>query len=296
MIRIVETGPRDGLQNEPAPIPLGVKAGFVRALAEAGLREIEAGSFVSPRHVPQMADTGELWKLLPAGPRYLALVPNQKGLERALTAGVEHIALFTAASDAFCEKNIGMTVRDSLAAYAVLLREFRAARPAGRARAYVSTAFECPYDGKIEPAAVGAVAQSLHDMGCDEIAVADTIGVAVPREVRAVAEALKDHVPVSQVAWHFHDTHGTAIANVSQALSLGFGAFDSSAGGLGGCPFAPGAGGNLATEDLAYFCERNGLATGVELDLLAVATLPVLEHLGRRPAAKAQLARLARRG
>lgn len=295
MIRITEVGPRDGLQNEPKPIPLELKIGFVEALAGAGLRDIEAASFVSPKHVPQMAESDEMMRSLPPGPRYMALVPNRKGLERALAAGVERIALFTAASNAFCEKNIGMEVGESLAVFADVIRSFRGLAADGFVRAYVSTAFECPYAGKTDPMTVAEVAWMLHDMGCDEIAIADTIGVAAPREVRAVAKTLHDHVPIRDVAWHFHDTNGTAIANVAEAMNLGFAAFDASAGGLGGCPFAPGAGGNLATEDLVYFLERNGVPTGVDLDRLAAATLPILDHLGRRPAAKAQVARLARR-
>jgi hydroxymethylglutaryl-CoA lyase len=289
VIRIVEVGPRDGLQNEPTPLSLETKLAFIRALADSGLREIEATSFVSPKWVPQLADAGELYSKLPPGALYSALVPNLKGLERALASGVERIAVFTAASDAFTQKNINMTVEESLGLFGEVVAEFHRVKPEGWVRGYVSTAFECPYAGKVSPSATLVVANRLLQMGVDEVSLGDTIGVAVPAEVRTLAADL----PRERVAWHFHDTRGTAIANVAAALDLGFAAFDSSAGGLGGCPYAPGAGGNLATEDLVYFLERSGFRTGVDLDRLARASLPALEALGRPPQAKAQLVALA---
>jgi hydroxymethylglutaryl-CoA lyase len=302
---IVEVGPRDGLQNEKTPIPTDVKLRFIADLATAGLQEIEATSFVSPKWVPQLGDAAELWPQLPPGPLFSALVPNAKGLERAMEVGVVRIAVFTAASDAFTQKNINMTIEQSLEIYRDMFTLFRgvgvppaitqaAGTPtSGWIRAYVSTAFECPYAGKIEPAKVAEVTNHLFELGADEVSLGDTIGVAVPKEVRALARELGSAAK-GRIAWHFHDTNGTAIANVSAALEEGFTRFDASAGGLGGCPYAPGAGGNLATEDLVYFLERSGIPTGVDLDRLSRSTQEVLAVLGRVPSAKAALAALAR--
>lgn len=291
MVRIIEVGPRDGLQNEAIPIPTEAKAAFVQRLAVAGLKEIEVSSFVSPKWVPQLGDAETLWPMLPHGPLYSALVPNAKGLERAIATGVQRIALFTAASDAFTQKNINMTVEESLAVFQELVSAFRSQVPSGWIRGYVSTAFECPYQGRVAPEATTAVANRLLDMGVDEISLGDTIGVAVPTEVKTLA--LAGAFPTDKTAWHFHDTRGTAIANVEAALDLGYTAFDSSAAGIGGCPYATGAGGNLATEDLVYLLERSGLSTGIDLTLLAEASLPVLESMGRSPMSKSQLARLS---
>lgn len=298
MVRIIEVGPRDGLQNEATPIPTESKLDFIQRLAEAGLTEIEATSFVSPKWVPQLADAAVLWPLLPGlAAKFSALVPNAKGLERALELGVDRIALFTAASDAFTEKNINMTVDQSLAIFRELVETFRQSplgnRPSSWVRGYVSTAFECPYSGRVDPRATGDVVRRLMDLGVDEVSIGDTIGVAVPAEVAYLTTFLADHVRVDRLAYHFHDTRGTAIANVAKAYELGVRAFDSSAGGLGGCPYAPGAGGNVATEDLVHFFERSGEATGVDLGRLAKASLPILELLGRPASAKAQLAALA---
>ncbi|MCB8932145.1 MAG: hydroxymethylglutaryl-CoA lyase [Fimbriimonadaceae bacterium] len=293
MIRILEVGPRDGLQNEATPIPTPVKRRFIERLAASGLQEIEATSFVSPKWVPQLADAADLWPQLPNGPRCSALVPNAKGLERALACGVRAIAVFTAASEAFTERNINTTIAGSLDAFRELVPKFRQAVPDGWVRGYVSTAFECPYAGRVEPGATVRVARALLDLGCDEVSLGDTIGVAVPAEVRVLTQAVSAEIGIDKIAYHFHDTRGTAVANVAEALESGVRAFDASAGGLGGCPYAPGAGGNLATEDLVYFLERSGIATGVDLQLLAQASLEVLDTLGRSPAAKAQQAALA---
>jgi hydroxymethylglutaryl-CoA lyase len=292
VVRIIEVGPRDGLQNEPTPIPTEDKLAFIAALAAAGLTEIEATSFVSPKWVPQLGDAAELWPQLPRGPLYSALVPNAKGLERALSVGVERIAVFTAASSAFTEKNINMTLEESLTAFGEVVAAFRSSVPAGFVRGYVSTVVACPYAGRVAPEGVARVVDRLFALGVDEVSLGDTIGVGVPADVVRLVEAVA-HVPREKVAWHFHDTHGTAIANVAAALDRGYMAFDSSAGGLGGCPYAPGAGGNLATEDLVSFLERSGHDTGVELTDLAKASLPILDRLGRPPTAKAQLAALA---
>lgn len=291
-IRIVEVGPRDGLQNEAVAIPTSVKIAFIQALLNAGLNEIEATSFVSPKWVPQLGDAAELWPELPAGGIYSALVPNMKGLERAISVGVERIALFTAASDAFTQKNINMTVDESLEVFGEVAKVFRQARPHGFIRGYVSTAFECPYAGKIAPERVMDVAEKLLRLGVDEISLGDTIGVASPNEVTTLTKMALGTIAPERVVYHFHDTYGTAIANVAAALELGVTAFDSSAAGLGGCPYAPGAAGNLATDDLVYFMERQGLETGIDRTKLAKASLPILEFLGRAPGSKAQLALL----
>jgi hydroxymethylglutaryl-CoA lyase len=286
-VQIVEVGPRDGLQAEPKPVSLELKLGLIRNLAAAGLRRIEAASFVRPDRVPQMADGAELWPQLPTGPRYMALVPNARGLERALALGVREIAVFTGASEAFVEANIGMSIADSLTAFRGVIEGFRAATPEGFVRGYVSTAFECPYSGPVEPEAAAQVGQALVEMGVDEIAFADTIGKAGPSEVKRLLRVSQGG---ASVALHFHDTWGTAIANVAAGLEMGVRVFDASAGGLGGCPFAPGAGGNLATEDLVYFLEREGLETGVDLDALARASEAVLRELGRQPWSRVQSA------
>ncbi len=294
MLRIIEVGPRDGLQNEPVPVPTPAKVEFIAALAASGLKEIEATSFVSPKWVPQLGDAAELWPQLPPGPLYSALVPNAKGLERAVDVGVERIAVFTAASDAFTQKNINMTVDESLDAFGEVVSSFRSSVPNGFVRGYVSTVVECPYSGSISPSAVTRIVSRLFAIGVDEVSLGDTIGVAVPRDIESLCAALEGFEK-PKVAWHFHDTRGTAIANVAAVLDRGYWTFDSSAGGLGGCPYAPGAGGNLATEDLVYFLERSGVKTGVDLVALAKASLAVLELIGRQPTAKAQLAALAAR-
>lgn len=289
---LYEVGPRDGLQNEKIPVPTEVKRDFVRALFESGLHEVESTSFVSPKAVPQLADAAELLGEL-TQPTWV-LVPNEKGLDRALELGCTKIAIFTAASDAFTLKNIGKSVEESLEVFANVVSRFRAEVPGGKVRGYVSTVIECPYAGRIEPTRVAEVMERLMKMGCDQLSLGETIGVASPTDVRKLATEIRSTAPIDQVAWHFHDTRGTALANVFEAMEFGYRQFDASAGGLGGCPFAPGAGGNLATEDLVYALEREGIATGVSLSLLARASLPVLQALGRNPFAKAQVAELAR--
>lgn len=290
-MRIVEVGPRDGLQNESVPIPTTVKLEFIAALANAGIQEIEATSFVSPKWVPQLADAAELWPQLPAGPKYSALVPNVRGMQRAVEVGVARFAIFTAASDAFTQKNINMTVDESLVAF----RELLTIRPTNAwVRGYVSTAFQCPYAGKVQPERTMEVAEALIELGCDEISFGDTIGVAGPSEVKRLAKLVARELPSTEVFWHFHDTNGTALANVFAALDETPNAgFDASAGGLGGCPYAPGAAGNLATEDLVYALEREGLATGIDLAQLSLASASILSALGRAPSSKAQLAALS---
>lgn len=295
-LTIVEVGPRDGLQNEATPIPTVAKAQFVRDLAAAGLREIEVSSFVSPKWVPQLGDAAELAEQLSDLEGEVAmsyLVPNRTGLDRALEAGVSRIALFTAASDAFTQKNVNATVAETLERFAEVIAAFRAAVPHGFVRGYVSTIVECPYAGRVAPSAVADVVAQLRDLGVDEISLGETLGVAIPPEIEAVADSVGRSFPIEKTAWHFHDTRGTAIANVAAMLARGYRRFDSSAAGLGGCPYAKGAGGNLATDDLAYLAERMGLTTGIDRAQLARASQPVLEALNRTPFAKAQLAALA---
>ncbi|CAN5531830.1 hydroxymethylglutaryl-CoA lyase [soil metagenome] len=293
-VRIVEVGPRDGLQNEATAIPTDAKLRFIAQLIAAGDTNIEATSFVSPKWVPQLSDAVGLWPQLPEVGIYSALVPNMRGLERAIECGVKRIALFTAASDTFTKTNINMSVDQSLETFREVAEAFLAAVPDGWIRGYVSTAFECPYEGKVDVARVVSVSQRLLDIGVDEISIGDTIGVAVPNEVESLTKALLGAIPVEKLAYHFHDTRGTAIANVAKALEMGVEIFDASAAGLGGCPYAKGAGGNLATEDLVYFLERSGIPTGIKLAELAGASKEIMALIGREPAAKAQVAELAR--
>jgi isopropylmalate/homocitrate/citramalate synthase len=281
-VRIYEVGPRDGLQNEAVPIPTEAKLGFIDLLADAGLREIEATSFVAPRAVPQLADADELMARLDRRPgvRYPVLVPNARGLARAEAAGVDAVCVFTAASEAFTRANINMTIAESLDAFRPVID---AARERGWwSRGYVSTAFGCPYQGEIGEAAVVGVARQLVELGVDEVSIGDTIGVAGPADVRRVVRALlAAGIRPDRLAMHFHDTRGTALANVATALDLGIRCFDASTGGTGGCPYAPGAAGNLATEDLVYLLDREGLSHGVDLDALLRAARHVSQTLGR---------------
>jgi isopropylmalate/homocitrate/citramalate synthase len=285
-VRVVEVGPRDGLQNEAALVPTEDKVRLVEMLADAGFADIEVSSFVSPKRVPQLADAAEVFaRLAPrAGVRYSALAPNARGLERALAAGVRAIALFTAASETFTQKNIGMTIAESL-------EGFRALLPTARAhglwvRAYVSTAFVCPYEGQITPAQVIPVVRELVAMGVDEVSLGDTIGHATPDAVARLAEALAPALPRERTAYHFHDTRGAALANVLMALQYGVAVFDAAAGGTGGCPFAPGAAGNLATEDLLALLHGMGIETGVDLEKVAAASRFLEAKLGRPLASK----------
>ncbi len=293
MVRITEVGPRDGLQNESIAIPTSDKLAFIERLIASGLTTIEATSFVSPKWVPQMGDAIELWPRLPVGAEFSALVPNMRGLESALSVGCKRIALFTAASDAFTQKNINMTVKESLSVFADVMAQFRAAVPGGWVRAYVSTIFECPYSGRISAARVAEVVGKLSHLGVDEISLGDTIGVGTPTEVRQLTAAVREVLDLDRVNYHFHDTRGTAIANVACAIDQGIRSFDASAAGLGGCPYAKGASGNVATEDLVYFLEREGVKTGINLTALSQASLPILQLLGKSVTAKAQRAALA---
>ena len=281
-VRIYEVGPRDGLQNEATPIPTESKSRFIDLLADAGLREIEATSFVSPTAIPQLADADELMASLRRrdGVRYPVLVPNARGLARAEAAGVDAVCVFTAASEAFTERNIRMTIDASIDAFRPVID--RARELGWWTRGYVSTAFGCPYQGRVDPGAVADVAHRLLELGVDELSIGDTIGVAVPGDVRRVVAALgAAGIAPDRLAMHFHDTRGTALANVAAALDLGVRCFDASTGGTGGCPYAPGAAGNLATEDLVYLLNREGLRHGVDLDRLLAAAVHVSDTLGR---------------
>jgi len=290
-VRIVEVGPRDGLQNEATPIATADKLAFIRALADAGLRDIEATSFVNPKRIPQLADAAEVAKQLPAaaGVTYSALVPNMKGLERAIECGMRRVAVFTGASETFVQKNIGMTIAESLTTFAEVTA---AARKAGMTvRGYVSTCFVCPYEGEVRKERVLEVGEGLLAMGCDELSISDTIGAAAPTDVFSTVGFVLDRIPAERVALHFHDTYGTALANVLAGLELGITTFDASTGGLGGCPYAPGAAGNVSTEDVVYMFDRMGIACGVDLPKLAAASRIMEKLLGRDLPSK-QLRRL----
>ena len=281
-VRIYEVGPRDGLQNESTPISTADKLRYLELLADAGLRDIEATSFVSPRAIPQLADADELLAAIPRrdGVRYPVLVPNERGLARAQTAGADAIAVFTAATDAFTEANIGMTVNESLAAFKPVLAA--AGERGWWRRAYVSTAFGCPYTGRVAPQVAVDVARRLMDLGVEEICFGDTIGVGVPGQVGELVNLAQGAgIRVSRQAFHFHDTRGTALANVAAGLAAGVRTFDSSAGGTGGCPYAPGAAGNLATEDLVYFLDASGWDSGVSLDGVLEAARFIAGALGK---------------
>ena len=286
-VRIYEVGPRDGLQNEAVPIATDAKVAFIERLAAAGLNEIEATSFVSPRAIPQLADAEAVLARVPqaSGRRFPVLVPNLRGLERAHAAGAQALAVFTAATDAFATRNIGMTVDESLATFRRVLAE--AASIGWWRRAYVSTAFGCPYSGRVSPERAVDVAVRLLDLGAEEICFGDTIGVGVPSQVDAIlAVALARGIALDQLAFHFHDTRGTALANVTAGLRAGIRCFDASTGGTGGCPYAPGAAGNLATEDLVYLLDGMGFEHGVRLDGVLDAARFIAGVLGRPLASK----------
>jgi hydroxymethylglutaryl-CoA lyase len=281
-VRIYEVGPRDGLQAEATRIPTDAKLRFIELLADAGLREIEATSFVSPRAIPQLADADELMARLRRRPgvRYPVLVPNQRGLERAIEAAVDAICLFTAATESYARHNINMGVDESLAAFAPVVG---AARERGWwVRAYVSTAFGCPYEGEVDERAVASLGERLLALGVDELAISDTLGVAAPADVRRVLGALAAAgIAPDLLALHLHDTRGTALANVMAGLESGIRAFDASTSGTGGSPYAPGSAGNLATEDLVYLLDRQGLRHGANLGAVLAAARFVSDALGR---------------
>ena len=285
-VTVVEVGPRDGLQNEQGVIPTESKIAFINMLSEAGFPVVEATSFVSPKAIPQLADASEVMAGITRRPgtRYSVLVPNEKGMLRALAAQVDEVAVFTGASETFVQHNIRASIASSIANFRPVVAM---AREAGiRVRGYISTAFGCPYEGAVAPAAVASVARELVALGVDGLSIGDTIGVATPNQVGDVVSALLDVTSLDRLAMHFHDTRGTALANVLAALELGIAIFDSSSGGLGGCPYAPGASGNLATEDLLYLLHGMGIATGINLDAVVAASRYLASVRGLAPASR----------
>lgn len=293
-VKIVEVGPRDGLQNEKALVASPIKAELIERLAAAGCRHIEATSFVSPQKIPQLADAAEVMKKIRRAPGvvYSALTPNLKGFDAAIAAGADEVAVFAAASETFSRKNINCSIDESLERFEPVLA---AARQAGvRTRAYVSCALGCPYEGEIAPAAVASVTKKLFDMGCYEISLGDTIGVGTPLAAKKMIAAVAEKIPLENLAGHFHDTYGMAAANVWAALEMGMAIFDSSVGGLGGCPFAPGAAGNLATEDLVWLLSGSGVETGLDLQKLVACANWISAVLGREPASR--VARALKKG
>jgi hydroxymethylglutaryl-CoA lyase len=280
-VKVCEVGPRDGLQNEARVIAIEDKIRYIDMLSASGLALVETTSFVRPSAVPQLSDAEAVMAGIERKPgvTYLCLVPNARGYERARAAGVDAIAIFTAASERFAKRNINMSIDESLDGFRDIVTD---ARHSGVwIRGYVSTAFGCPYEGEVPVDAVVRVSAALADMGVDEISVGDTIGVATPNQVADVAHALQVEMPVERLAMHFHDTRGTALANVLAALQMGVSIFDSSSGGLGGCPYAPGATGNLATEDLLYMLDGMGIPTGVDLAAVRAASRFIAGKLGR---------------
>jgi hydroxymethylglutaryl-CoA lyase len=281
-VTIVEVGPRDGLQNEKAAISTADKVAFVNLLSRTGLPVVEVTAFVSPKWVPQMADAAAVLARIDRAPatRYTALVPNLAGLERAHTAGVTEVAIFAAASETFSRRNINQGIDASLNTYRGVVDQARA--QGMRVRAYLSTAFGCPFEGTVDPARVAELSAALIEMGAYEVAVSDTIGIAHPGRVPVVLDAVAARVPLAQIALHFHDTRGMALTNVLVALQHGVSTFDASCGGLGGCPYAPGATGNLATEDLVHMLDGLGIESGVRVDRLVEASRfiePLVGHL-----------------
>ena len=296
-VRIVEMGPRDGLQNEKQLVPTDTKVELVRRLEGAGLKAIETTSFVSPKWVPQMGDNTEVLRRVlaqaAAGVAYPVLTPNLKGFEAALAAGATEVAVFGAASESFSQKNINCSIAESLERFRPLTA---AAQAAGvKVRGYVSCVVGCPYEGAVAPQKVAEVAATLLEMGCYEVSLGDTIGVGNPASVSRMLEAVSKRVPVARVAGHYHDTYGMAAANVFASLQMGVAAFDAAVGGLGGCPYAAGASGNLATEDLVWMLDGLGMATGVELDALVDVAAWISAELGRDPASRVARAVLAKR-
>lgn len=290
-VKIVEVGPRDGLQNEKHSISLATKLELIRRLATSGLTCIEAGAFVSPKWVPQMADSLAVLQALDmnAGIDYPVLVPNDKGLDAALEAGVREIAVFGAASEAFSQKNINASIAESLQRFESVMK--RALAEGIKVRGYVSCVVGCPYEGEVAPYKVAEVARALFGMGCYEISLGDTIGVGTPNKVTAMLDAVCEVVPVEKLAGHFHDTYGMAIANIHTALQAGVRTFDSSVSGLGGCPYAKGASGNVATEDVVYLLHGLGYHTGVDLNKLADTSWFIAEALVRDPGSRYAKAR-----
>jgi len=293
-VRIVEVGPRDGLQNEPLPVSVEARVSLIEGLADAGVKTIECGSFVSPKWVPQMADTGSVLKRLRrrSDVSYTVLVPNAKGFEEATRHNIGEIAVFAAASETFSQRNINCSITESLQRLGSVTE--LACANGVKVRGYVSCVLGCPFEGDIPPEAVVRVSEELLGMGCYEISLGDTIGVGTPLKTETLLEAISRIVPINRLAVHFHDTWGQALANILTSLELGISVVDSSVAGLGGCPYAPGATGNVATEDVLYMLDGMDIETGVDLEKVAYAGRSICEALGRKPASKAAVALEAR--
>ena len=290
-VRIVEVGPRDGLQNEPGDIiPTAVKVELVNRLADAGLSYVESASFVSPKWVPQMGDATDVMHTIERKPgvTYAALTPNLKGLEGAIAAGADEVAVFGASSESFTRKNINCSIKESLERFVPVIERAREANI--RVRGYVSTVMGCPYEGDIAPAQVASVCRDLYDMGCYEISLGDTIGVGTPIKAKKMLEAVAAEIPVEKLAAHFHDTYGQALANLYSVIEEGVAVVDTSVAGLGGCPYAKGASGNVATEDVLYMLNGLGIETGVDLNKLVQTSHWITAQLGRSNGSKVALA------
>lgn len=293
-VSLFEVGPRDGLQNEKSEVRTGDKVQLVNLLADAGLKRIETGSFVSPKWVPQMADSADVFAGITRKPGvvYSALTPNMKGLEAAIAADADEVAVFGAASEGFSQKNINCSIAESLKRFEPVVEH--ATQAGMKVRGYVSCALGCPYDGEIAPAAVADVTTTLIEMGCYEVAVSDTIGTGTPAKTAAMLDAVLQQQPVEKLAVHFHDTYGQALANLLIALQHGISTIDAAVGGLGGCPYAKGASGNVATEDVLYMLNGMGIETGVDLQKLLIASQTIGTAIGRKPASKVAQALMAK--
>lgn len=292
-ISIVEVGPRDGLQNEQQTIDVATKVELIERLGDAGMKSIEAGAFVSPKWVPQMAASDEVMKKITRlpGVSYPVLTPNMRGYEGARRVKADTVAVFGAASETFSQKNINCSIEESIERFRPVINAAQA--DGARVRGYVSCVLGCPYEGKISPAQVAPIAKALYELGCYEISLGDTIGVGTPEQTRALIRAISDVVPISALAGHFHDTYGQALSNIWAAMSEGVAVFDASVSGLGGCPYAKGASGNVASEDVIYSLTRSGVETGVDLDALIETSLWISRELDRTPGSKVTLARNA---
>ncbi len=290
-VRLYEVGPRDGLQNEQKTVPTEVKVALIERLADAGFNKIEATSFVSPKWVPQMADSQQVMSGISrkAGVDYPVLTPNLKGLEAALEAGVTEVAIFGAASESFSQKNINCSVQKSLERFKPIMD--RASQENIAVRGYVSCVVGCPYEGAIDPVVVADVAHKMHDMGCYEISLGDTIGVGTPMDICTMLNVVMDQLPIEKLALHCHDTYGQALANILAGLDMGISVIDSSVAGLGGCPYAAGASGNVATEDVLYMLNGMGIDTGVDLEKVIDTAWFISDFLGRAPDSKVAVAR-----